>query len=150
MSRANPQPDPEIRIGICCGCSVSNLLLFRIPGVYRYRCSPCFRAETGTDHPLCRRIFTVRPVQRPDAGGRLIAPVDQFGIQSGDTPSYDGAAVAERCEQLNAMQLAPIFVTGYGRPCQCGHPGGHPPYCFEKGGGQLSGSFYCKRLTIAP
>jgi hypothetical protein len=100
--------EPETRVGICCGCNVWNLPLFKIPGIYRYRCAPCYRSETGVDHPECHRVFSVRRVHRSDAGGSLVAPVDQFGIESGDTPSYDGAAVASRCDELNARQLCPI------------------------------------------
>jgi biotin operon repressor len=44
-------------------------------------------------------------VTRPDAGGDLWAPVryvDNEPVESGDTPSYDRAAVERRCEELNA------------------------------------------------
>lgn len=47
------------------------------------------------------RVFRPRRVIRSDAGGCLVAPVDQHGVESGDTPSYDSEAVARRCEQLN-------------------------------------------------
>jgi hypothetical protein len=42
---------------------------------------------------------------RPDAGGNLWAPVDQFGQESGDVPTYDDAAVGLRCEALNQLNL---------------------------------------------
>jgi hypothetical protein len=48
-----------------------------------------------------KRIFAAIKVTRPDAGGDLYAPVDQFGVESGDTPSYDVTAVASRCIELN-------------------------------------------------
>lgn len=44
-------------------------------------------------------------VTRPDAGGDLWAPVryvDNVPVESGDTPSYDRAAIERRCEELNA------------------------------------------------
>jgi hypothetical protein len=150
MNRRAEAAEPETRIGICCGCNAWNQLLYKVPGIYRYRCAPCFRAEQGKDHPECRRIFSVRPVTRVDAGGLLLAPVDQFSIEWVDTPSYDGAAVARRCEELNGYRFDPIFAGPRHRPCQCGHTNGLPPYCFEKGGGQLLPDCYCKRTTIAP
>lgn len=55
------------------------------------------KTATGTT-----RIFAARKVTRADAGGELFAPVDQFGEESGDTPSYDVNAVASRCVELNA------------------------------------------------
>ncbi|HEX2242692.1 MAG TPA: hypothetical protein VHK27_05480 [Gammaproteobacteria bacterium] len=49
------------------------------------------------------RFFTVQRVERKDAGGVLFAPVDQFGVESGDTPSYDGEAIQRRCNELNGV-----------------------------------------------
>jgi hypothetical protein len=148
MNRRTFAAEPETRIGICCGCNTWNLPLFKVPGIYRYRCAPCLRAETGSDHPECRRVFSVGRAIRSDAGGPLCVAIDQFGIESGDTPSYDGAAVAQRCDELNARQLQPI--NDGTRPCQCGHRGGLLPYCFEKGGGQLLPGHRCKLRTITP
>lgn len=137
--------EPETRVGICCGCNTWNLPLFKVPGIYRYRCAPCFRAETGRDHPECRRVFNVARAIRTDAGGVLFVAIDQFGIESGDTPSYDGAAVARRCEELNARQLQPIN-DGL-RPCQCGETNGRGPFCYEKHVGQLRPGHRCKLLA---
>lgn len=108
MAKRSTKQDPETLVGICCGCNVWNLLLFKVPGIYRYRCAPCYRKEQGTDHSECRRVFRAIRVTREDAGGQLYAPVDQFGIESGHTPSYDGNAIATLCEQLNARQLKPL------------------------------------------
>jgi hypothetical protein len=54
--------EPQTRVGICCGdaCRAehhatgtwSYALLFKIPGIYRYRCSTCFESETGYRHGL--------------------------------------------------------------------------------------------------
>jgi hypothetical protein len=54
--------------------------------------------------PTIRR-FQAGRVTRPDAGGNLWAPVDQFGNESGDVPSYDDAAVSRRCDDLNRLAL---------------------------------------------
>lgn len=112
MAKRSTKQDPETQVGICCGCNVWNLLLFKVPGIYRYRCAPCYRKETGTDHPQCVRIFRAIRVTRADAGGALYAPVDQFGIESGDTPSYDGSAIANRSDHLNMLKLAPVLPNG--------------------------------------
>lgn len=42
-------PEPETRVGNCCGCNSwpVPLTLFKVPGVYRYRCDACFEVETG-------------------------------------------------------------------------------------------------------
>ena len=40
-------PDPEIRVGNCCGCNMFPVTLYKIMGIYRYRCAPCFEKETG-------------------------------------------------------------------------------------------------------
>lgn len=53
---------------------------------------------------LVLRTFAPGRVQRENAGGALYAPVDQFGVESGDTPSYDAAAVRARCDQLNGKR----------------------------------------------
>lgn len=42
-------PDPQTRLGHCCGCKTDGVL-FKIPGIYRYRCAPCFHKETGQHH----------------------------------------------------------------------------------------------------
>ena len=51
MSRRR-EPEPQTRIGICCGedCGAYGLL-FKIVGICRYRCSECYRKETGA--PAC-------------------------------------------------------------------------------------------------
>jgi hypothetical protein len=55
-------PEPETRVGICCGdaCKIahdkagawSTAALFKVPGIYRYRCADCYVAEVGRRHPL--------------------------------------------------------------------------------------------------
>lgn len=44
-------PEPETRVGNCCGCN-SLALLFKMQGIYRYRCSQCYQTETGQRHHL--------------------------------------------------------------------------------------------------
>jgi hypothetical protein len=48
-----------------------------------------------------KRIFRPGIVTRPDAGGRLWAPVDQHGYESGVTPSYNAEAIDAECVRLN-------------------------------------------------
>jgi hypothetical protein len=43
--------EPETRVGNCCGCQ-QLALLFKIPGIFRYRCATCFEKETGYRHHL--------------------------------------------------------------------------------------------------
>lgn len=60
--RWKPSDAPETRVGICCGdaCRQAHnqagtwayALLFKIQGYYRYRCSDCFKIETGKPHHL--------------------------------------------------------------------------------------------------
>jgi hypothetical protein len=57
---------------------------------------------------LVQRRFACCTVQRPDAGGTLYAPVDQYDVESGDTPSYDAGAMLERCNQLNKAQRVKV------------------------------------------
>jgi hypothetical protein len=45
-------PEPETRVGNCCGCNRYPLPLFKIQGLYRYRCDECFEKETGHRHYL--------------------------------------------------------------------------------------------------
>lgn len=45
-------PEPETRIGNCCGCGVYPMPVFKVQGIYRYRCAECFEAETGYRHHL--------------------------------------------------------------------------------------------------
>lgn len=52
MTRRRAEPEPETRVGHCCGCGGDPLTLFRVPGPYRYRCADCFEAETGYRHHL--------------------------------------------------------------------------------------------------
>lgn len=44
--------EPETRVGICCGCHQDPMALFKIPGIFRYRCADCFEKETGYRHHL--------------------------------------------------------------------------------------------------
>jgi hypothetical protein len=50
--------EPETLVGNCCGCHKHDTL-YKVPGIYRYRCDPCFLKETGFRHhlaPLHNRI----------------------------------------------------------------------------------------------
>lgn len=48
MSRRQPDPLPEVRIGNCAGCSTFPTTIYLItPGLHRYRCAPCYEKETG-------------------------------------------------------------------------------------------------------
>ncbi len=53
------QDEPETRIGMCCGnaCrgTFNRALLFKVQGFFRYRCSSCYEAETGSRHYLDTR-----------------------------------------------------------------------------------------------
>jgi hypothetical protein len=50
--------EPETRVGICCGAecnqrrTINAVLLFKIQGMFRYRCATCFLSETGYRHHL--------------------------------------------------------------------------------------------------
>jgi hypothetical protein len=44
--------EPETRIGNCCGCNQCPVPLFKLQGIFRYRCAACFEAETGHRHYL--------------------------------------------------------------------------------------------------
>jgi hypothetical protein len=50
MPRLKREPiEPETRAGHCCGChSIGTLPLFKVQGMFRYRCSACFERETGS------------------------------------------------------------------------------------------------------
>lgn len=51
MKRAE-HDEPETRVGICCGCRSDSQALFKVPGIFRYRCSECFQREVGHRHHL--------------------------------------------------------------------------------------------------
>lgn len=44
--------EPITRIGNCCGCKTYPTLLFKVPGVFRYRCGGCYAKEVGSRHWL--------------------------------------------------------------------------------------------------
>jgi len=46
------ETEPETRVGNCCGCGEHPVTLFKITGVYRYRCDTCYERETGHRHHL--------------------------------------------------------------------------------------------------
>lgn len=50
MKRA--ETEPETRVGNCCGCNTYPETLYKIPGIFRYRCATCFERETGYRHHL--------------------------------------------------------------------------------------------------
>lgn len=51
MRLKRAEPEPETRVGNCCGCN-TQALLFKVKDIYRYRCSKCFQSETGYQHHL--------------------------------------------------------------------------------------------------
>jgi len=53
------ETEPETRAGNCCGCHTWPVLLFRVPGPFRYRCAACFEKETGAPHHLAPRPVTI-------------------------------------------------------------------------------------------
>ena len=64
MRRGAVNDEPITRLGNCCGCSQFTLL-FKITGLFRYRCGPCYEREVGTRHWL----DTVRIVEKEEKGG---------------------------------------------------------------------------------
>jgi hypothetical protein len=56
MPKKRPEAEPEIRVGICCGCQQDSMQLYKVPNVFRYRCALCFLKETGYQHHLAPRI----------------------------------------------------------------------------------------------
>lgn len=44
--------EPETRVGNCCGCNQHPVPLFKVQGMFRYRCAECFERETGYRHYL--------------------------------------------------------------------------------------------------
>lgn len=50
--RRGQDAEPETRVGNCCGCGRWPVPLFKLPGIYRYRCAPCFEHEAGYRHHL--------------------------------------------------------------------------------------------------
>lgn len=52
MRRRQPE-EPETRVGNCCGTKCGNHdTLFKVPGIFRYRCAECFEREMGWRHHL--------------------------------------------------------------------------------------------------
>jgi hypothetical protein len=51
MSAHRQVAEPETRVGNCCGCN-TYALLFKMQGIFRYRCASCFEKETGHRHHL--------------------------------------------------------------------------------------------------
>jgi hypothetical protein len=68
------------------------------------RCENYHTNPTHIRHPdgVAARVFRPRPVTRPDCGSQLYAPVDQFGVESGLTPSLDWDGIKKACDDLNA------------------------------------------------
>jgi hypothetical protein len=62
MSARRQITEPETRVGICCGdaCKAAQhssgtwnyALLFKVQGIFRYRCATCFETETGHRHHM--------------------------------------------------------------------------------------------------
>ena len=67
--RREKRGEPETRVGICCGdaCKAKQqaagtwtyALLFKVQGLYRYRCDECFAAECGKRHYLAAQMVPV-------------------------------------------------------------------------------------------
>lgn len=53
------QPEPEVHVGNCCGCNTYPITLYKIPGIYRYRCAGCFQTETGYSHHLAPSVTRI-------------------------------------------------------------------------------------------
>ncbi len=64
--KSRPDPEPETRVGHCCGCRADPVTLYKIAGIYRYRCDSCYQQETGLRHYLA-------PPQQP-AESLIILP----------------------------------------------------------------------------
>jgi hypothetical protein len=50
--RRREEAEPETRVGNCCGCHTDPVPLFKVSGIFRYRCADCFEKETGYRHHL--------------------------------------------------------------------------------------------------
>lgn len=48
--------EPQVRVGNCCGCGACPVTLFKIVGIYRYRCDACYKKETGLRHWLASPV----------------------------------------------------------------------------------------------
>jgi hypothetical protein len=64
-AKRSREPEPETRVGNCCGCNTDPMVLFKIQGIYRYRCAECFEVETGYRHHLS---------PPPQPAGRILLP----------------------------------------------------------------------------
>lgn len=57
--RRGADTEPETRVGICCGehhlGNRDGLALFKVAGLFRYRCAECFTRETGAPHHMAPR-----------------------------------------------------------------------------------------------
>ena len=61
MSPKRQPLEPETRVGYCCGDGCGNYaLLFKVPGIFRYRCSECFQRETGYRHHMAALTLPAR------------------------------------------------------------------------------------------
>jgi hypothetical protein len=52
MRLKRAETEPETRVGNCCGCNRDPVPLFKVQGIFRYRCADCFERETGYRHHL--------------------------------------------------------------------------------------------------
>jgi hypothetical protein len=46
MRRRAPDPEPEVRAGNCAPCGRFETL-YKVPGIFRYRCAECYERERG-------------------------------------------------------------------------------------------------------
>ena len=63
--------EPQSRVGFCCGCRQDDAL-YKIPGLFRYRCARCYREETGHFHYLTPiGVITKLRQENPQWGSTL-------------------------------------------------------------------------------
>lgn len=89
--------EPETRVGHCAGCRKFPIALFKVPGVYRYRCAECFRAETGVDHHLAQPTRN-----EPGRGGPTGRDSTPAAVQC---PGTTTASLGEDAQRRASVQL---------------------------------------------
>ena len=60
MSRRAPT-EPETRVGNCAACNRFPVALFKLQGIFRYRCDECYQHETGHRHYLAPSMIIPPP-----------------------------------------------------------------------------------------
>lgn len=62
--KRHAETELETRVGNCCGDNCSDrypVSLYKIPGIYKYRCAACFEKETGYRHHLSPSVVNRPP-----------------------------------------------------------------------------------------